>query len=1080
MILGARLAVYAFQIVRGQRLNSLESHRGRLIALVFFPVVFGHGIKADSSQHPQAQLPWSAPFLNAGLPAALRRCEEIQSTPSPALRVPSPPHWAKGAQSNACFSPGEPTFSQLLLFSGLVVPREAVNGSNEDSQEASSSAEDPDDSADDQSETAESDLEHALEEYKIQIARVKTAGSGADTNGSRHLTKDYHGNFFEYLRNEALDALPHQVRQANGTKSVLRRNQFGFNLTGPLKIPRLYEGHGKTFFSVTYEGTREKIARPRLFNIPTDLQHQGDFSDLVDDAGQPVTVYDPLTTRPNPNFDSSQPVSLSNLQYLRDPFPGNRIPRERMDPVALKAVAYYPLPNTNVGPFLRNNFFVNSTETNTPNGTVWKLDHNIGKRHKLSWSGRLSSGLSGAAPIFDNIANPGAPLRDVRSRQMAFSETFNVSPTIVNQVNISAGYSALASNANGGESIDYAGDLGLTGVQPGAFPRFDLTSYVDIGGQPRSTARYQIANYVISDGLSVRYKKHNLKFDFYAYWGQVNSFLPKNPSGLFNFSGSLTSLPGINNTGNSFAQFLLGTPAKAEQSIVLDPSYFRGEQYQFTLTDEYQVTPNFTWNFSLGLQIDTPRHEKYNRQSSLDLSLINPANQRPGALIFAGRDGHPDTFAPTQTNWEPAVSWALNPWGSRKTVIRGSYALSYSYFPLYPTEFGTLGFNASPLIVSANDQLVPAMTLGLGFPQNFMPPPNLTPTAANDTKADYSEPMGILPYDQNWRLEVERDLPADFVVRVAYSGERVTHQYIGESIELNALSPEVLGLRDKLNDLAVNLSLRPYPQFRGISPGYAYPVGSASIHRGSFRVEKRFSHGLNFTASYLLSKSIDDVLSISYFSPRSIDEGLSGNSPQNSSNLRVEKAITPYDMTHQFSINYLYELPFGEGRPFLSSGGIVNGVIGGWSFSGLTTFRTGTPVILSPLFNNTGQVAEALRVNVIPGVDPRVPNPSASQWFNPAAFDQPPDFTLGNGPRTMPALRNPGAQNFDMSLTKRVPITQDWTLEVIMEAFNSFNHANLNKPDGMIGSVANPNLNAGKIVGSTGGRVIQMGLRFSF
>ena len=158
--------------------------------------------------------------------------------------------------------------------------------------------------------------------------------------------------------------------------------------------------------------------------------------------------------------------------------------------------------------------------------------------------------------------------------------------------------------------------------------------------------------------------------DFYGYWGQVNTFRPRNPSGRFSFSGLLTSLPGINNTGNSFAQFLLGLASRAEQSIVLNPSYFRSEQYQLTISDEYQLTPNFTWNFSLGLQVDTPRSEKFNRQSSLNLKLINPANQRPGALIFAGRDGRPRTFAPTQANWGPATSWALNPCGSRKTVIR--------------------------------------------------------------------------------------------------------------------------------------------------------------------------------------------------------------------------------------------------------------------------------------------------------------------------------------------------------------------------------------------------------------------------
>jgi hypothetical protein len=369
--------------------------------------------------------------------------------------------------------------------SSLVVLTSNVNGSPEDSQEVSSDSEQAEKPVDEEPETTESKLGQALEEFKVQIARVTTTAAGAgDTIGSRSITKDYHGNFFEYLRNDALDAQPHQVRQANGTKSVLRRNQFGFNLTGPLKIPWLLKGDGKTFFSVTYEGTREKIARSRLFDIPTAPERSGDFSDLVDNAGEPITIYDPATTRPNPNFDASQPVSLANLEYLRDPFPGNVIPSDRMDPVAQQTLPYYPAPNTDVGPFLRNNFFVNSAETNTPNGTVWKLDHNFGSRHKLSWNGRFSSGLNGAAPIFDNAANPGAPLRQVHSRSSGLSETFNLSPTVVNQFSAVAAYSALAEEQNGG-SVDYAQELGLTGVQPGSFPRFDLSSYVSIGAQPK-------------------------------------------------------------------------------------------------------------------------------------------------------------------------------------------------------------------------------------------------------------------------------------------------------------------------------------------------------------------------------------------------------------------------------------------------------------------------------------------------------------------------------------------------------------------------------------------------------------------
>ena len=917
---------------------------------------------------------------------------------------------------------------------------------------------------DEASAEVQEELQKALQEFRIQAERVSSTANGT---GSRPKTRDYHGNLYEYLRNDALDALPHQVRQASGSKSVLRRNQFGFNLTGPVRIPWLHNNRDNTFFSATYEGTREKIARSYLANIPTVQQRDGDFSDLVDNAGEPIVIYDSLTTRPNPDFNPAQPLSTSNLQYLRDAFPGNRIPLERMDPVARRALGYYPNPNASVGPFLRNNFFANAAETNTPNGSVWKLDHNFGSRHKLTFNARLSSGLDGAAPIFENAANPGAPRRQVSSRSASFSETFNISPTLVNQFSLSASYSALAADASViDSSVDYAADLGLSGLQPGAFPRFELGQYVDIGSQPGSLVRYQAASYALSDGLSVRFRKNNVKLNFYVSRGQVNSFRPRNPSGRFTFNGKLTSLPGINNTGDPFAQFLLGLSNRAEQSIVVHPSYFRSEQYQLTASDEYQMTPNFNATVSLGLQIDTPRRDKYDRQSSLDLGLINPANNHPGALVFAGQDGRPRTFSPTQANWEPSIGWAWNPWGSRRTVIRGRFSLSYSTFPLYPTEFGTLGFNASPLLVSENDQLVSVLALQNGFPTSFVPPPDLRPTAANDLRAEYFEPKGILPYDQNWRLEIERDLPADFVVRVLYLGEKGVHQYTGEGIDLDPLDPSVLVFRDRLNDLAFNQSLRPYPQFRSITPGYGYPIGSNSFHRGQLRLEKKFSYGLNFTGSYFFSKLIDDVLG--------------GNNPQNNLDLKSEKSLSPNDVTHQLSVNYLYELPFGEGRPFLNQNGWLERMIGGWSLSGVTSVRTGTPILLRALFNNTGGVTQDLRVNLVPGVNPHVENPTASQWFNAAAFIQPSDFTLGDGPRTHPSLRNPGFQNFDMSLTKRVPVTDQWTLELIVEAFNTLNYGNLNLPDRMIGSLADPNLNAGRIVGTTGGRVVQLGLRLSF
>jgi hypothetical protein len=205
-----------------------------------------------------------------------------------------------------------------------------------------------------------------------------------------------------------------------------------------------------------------------------------------------------------------------------------------------------------------------------------------------------------------------------------------------------------------------------------------------------------------------------------------------------------------------------------------------------------------------------------------------------------------------------------------------------------------------------------------------------------------------------------------------------------------------------------------------------------------------------------------------------------GYLPQNSTDLRQEKSISDWDITHQISLNALYELPFGNGKPLLNQNNLLNKLMGRWTLSNTAYFRSGLPLMLVPLFNNTGGVAEALRVNGVAGVNPHVENPSPELWFNPAAFDQPPDFTLGNASRRHPSLRGPGAQNIDMSLTKRIPLIQEWSLEVLLEAFNTFHHGNWNQPDTIIGSKDNPNLNAGKIIGSSGGRIVQLGFRINF
>ena len=193
-----------------------------------------------------------------------------------------------------------------------------------------------------------------------------------------------------------------------------------------------------------------------------------------------------------------------------------------------------------------------------------------------------------------------------------------------------------------------------------------------------------------------------------------------------------------------------------------------------------------------------------------------------------------------------------------------------------------------------------------------------------------------------------------------------------------------------------------------------------------------------------------------------------------------EWSLTSSNNPHRLSLTYVYELPFGPNRGLLTASDWRRYIFEGWSLSGSTTMTSGEPIALRPQFNNTGGVVDALHVNSVAGVDPNVANQGPERWFNPEAFAQPADFTVGDLSRTHPTLRMPGNQNHDLSLSKRFAITVERSLELSMVGLNFVNHANWTDPDTFIGPASAPNVNAGRIIGSRGGRVIQLGLRYSF
>jgi hypothetical protein len=323
------------------------------------------------------------------------------------------------------------------------------------------------------------------------------------------------------------------------------------------------------------------------------------------------------------------------------------------------------------------------------------------------------------------------------------------------------------------------------------------------------------------------------------------------------------------------------------------------------------------------------------------------------------------------------------------------------------------------------------------------------------------------PVYQSAALSVDRDIPFSIAISIG-GGHRVGRSLlVGDgAVNPNAISPAAMVYGNDLYDYSFRSSLQPYPQYPGFELYGLYPTGRYQRDAGHIRIEKRASFGLTFTAYYEISKQLDDY------------SGPYGN--QDLFNLRDDWAVSSYHTPQYATLSYVYEFPFGPNQPLANLSGLGGALVRGWSLSGNAYWNDGMPLALHPEFNNTGDILSTLNVNVVPGVNPHVANPGPSEWFNPAAFDQPPDFTMGNGSRTSSSLLGPGFNSMDVSLGKRLPVGGDRAFEFNATAINVLNHANWYYPDTMIGPDTAPNVDAGRIIGSHGGRVIQLGLKFSF
>jgi Carboxypeptidase regulatory-like domain len=943
----------------------------------------------------------------------------------------------------------------------------------------------------------------AVQEFKVQTntfsAEFGRTGGGIVNIVTRSGANQFHGTVYNFFRNTNLDA-NNWFNNAAGTKRPGEHtNQFGVATGGPVLLPKVYNGNDKTFWFFNYEGLQDRHALTQTLTIPTQAQLQGDFSQTLTSAHQLIQIYDPLSTRANPN---------SPGQYIRDPYPGNIIPASAINPVARKVAALYPAPNTTGNPITgANNFFGSADVPNTQNQFTARIDHTINDKNRLFGRFSYSNDSRGAYDFFHDgggFVNPGGggvPLiYDARNAALDYLNT--ISPTLLLEfrygfvrqfVNkVPAGYGVDLT------SLGFPSSLAAQ-LPVDALPSFQPAGYRAIAPESQDLIRRGDNTHSWLGSLTKVFAKHTLKSGVDYRFIPIGELQPNAPQPLFNFSAGFTQanpLSASATSGNSIASFLLGYPSSGSvdntPSISISYRYFGGY-----FQDDYRVTSKLTLNMGVRYELETGRNERYNRLSWFDPSVPNPIGATigtpglTGALEYPGVNGNSTRQKSANlNNWGPRFGFAYSVTPS--TILRGGYGLFFlpSTGDDQGTNLGASGFFTTTTFVSSiNGGITPADSLSNPFPNGVTKPPGssagLLSQLGQDVVSVYHKDRSA--YAQEWNFDIQRQLPGNFLVDLAYAGNKGTALPV--DIQADQLPDKYLSLGSALlqqvpnplygivttgpltgKTVAAEQFLRPYPQFNSVNIR-AVREGNSIYHALQVKAERRFSKGLTILAAYTFSKTITDAgsrLSINFANP-----GI-----QDSNNLSGERALANFDVPQRFVFSYNYELPFGPRKPLLSGGGRALGLIaGGWAINGITTLQRGVPLGLTTSVNQTNSLGGGSRPNnngtsaaLSGAVESRL-----NQYFNTSVFSQPPAFTFGNTSRTLPDVRAPGTINFDFSIVKNTHLTERINLQFRTEFFNGLNNVNFGSPGTTFGTST-----FGVISSASDARVIQFALKLLF
>lgn len=877
-----------------------------------------------------------------------------------------------------------------------------------------------------------------------------------------------HGSVYYGIGDSALNAAPYSLTGEPAIKPAYLQNSFGGSVGGPLNLPKIYQGGNKTFFFVNYNGRRGSNPFDQFSNVPTLLERQGNFSQTTYTTGpltgQPVKIVDPATNAP----------------FLSSTLP-------QINPVAAGLLQYFPEPNL-PGSF-QNFHFVTSANNSSD-------DLNVRVNHTL-----------GAAPVRGRRGERGAPRNNLtfgfhyRGSNTSLTNPFPsvAGSTSVRSFDIPIGYIRSIGKLTNSVRFDFnrsrtrtqnlyafndniAAALGISGVSANPFdwglPNLSFTNFASLQDINPQLLRNQ--TYTFSDSVVWTHGKHSWRWggDFRRI--QLNTETSSNARGSFIFTGI--------NTGYDFADFLYdgqfngqssyGLPQQTSLQYGEDNYHFHGNYWDLYAQDEWKIRGNLTLNFGVRYEYVSPLSEENNRIANLDLApgVLNPALGTPTVAVVLPGQSWPysgsvpaSLVRPDRNNFAPRIGIAWKPFS--KTVVRAGYGINYNT-SAYQGIAQQLAFQPPFSTTETNIQsTVGSLTLANGF--------------AAASNVGITNNYGVNPnyrlgYVQIRNLDIQQQIRPTLLLNIDYTGTKGTD----------------LDVLEAPNRTATAIRIANVQAFT-----FENSVADSEANAGSVRLRKRLSNGFSVGGIYTFSKSLDNASSIGAGASSgsgSAGLGAGGTGPggggpgggggsaapssgasnvaQNAFDLAAERGLSSFNQTHRFTADYLWELPFGHDKRWLSGGTPLRAIFGDWQWSGDWTIASGLP-FTPRLLGNFADVNRGsngtLRPDLVPGQSVSIANSSIARWFNTAAFVAPPAGQFGDARRN--SIIGPGSKVFDMAFTKIIPLKESRVLEFRAQATNIFNIPNYSSIDT---SVTSPTFGRVTAVGSM--RQITITARFRF